>query len=100
MICGSPHPPFQSKILATPMAGMLKFFAKDKRVNSGVARGWGGPPRMSPFCFFSFETENLLIGRQRPFFFWSSHTFGLKTEHQLVLQRRPFFFGVHVYFGR
>ena len=79
------------------MAGMLKFFAKDKRVNSGVARGvgwgWGAPPRVSRFVFFSFETENPLIGRQRSFFFfWSSHTFGLKIEHQLVLQRRPFFF--------
>ena len=35
---------------------------------------------VTPFvCFFSFETENPLIGRQRPFF-WSLHTFGLKTN--------------------
>ena len=47
--------------------------AKDKRLNSGVARGGGGrgSPRVTPFvCFFSFETENPMIGRQRPFFFF------------------------------
>ena len=76
------------------MAEMLKFFAKDKRVNSGVARGVGRPASgVTVLFFFSFETENPLMSWQRPFFFfWSSHTFGLKTEHQLVLQRRPFFF--------
>ena len=44
--------------------------------SSGVARG-GGPPRVSPFwgdtIFFSFETENPLIGRQRPFFFVNTY---------------------------
>ena len=45
-------PLFQSKILATPMAGMLKFFAKVKRVNSGVARGVGRPASGVTIFFF------------------------------------------------
>ena len=52
---------------------------------SGVAKGGGGGGAARPGChhfgmtpfvflfFFSFETENPLIGRQRPFFYGSSH---------------------------
>ena len=70
---------------------------------SGVARGEAARPGchhfgVTPFGFFSFQSENPLIGRQRPFFLVITY---FRTENQLVLQRRPFFFfGLRLYFGR
>ena len=95
VICGSP-PPFQSKILATPMAGILTFFAKDKSVNSGFARGGGAArPGCHHFGFLSFETENPLIGRQRPFFlFFLVFTYILADKgchHEIPPRVPPFF---------
>ena len=62
---------------------------------SGVARG-GGPPRVSPFwgdticCFFSFETENPLIGRQRPFFVFTYFLADKGCHHEIPPQVPPF----------
>ena len=62
--------PFQSKILATPMAGMLKFFAKDKRVNSGGARGVGRPASGVTilFLFLLIQKTQWLVGKDLFFF--------------------------------
>ena len=66
--------------------------------NSGVTRGAGlaARPRVSPFwddtiCFFlfSFETENPLIGRQKPF---SSCHYILSNRKPIRFKAKTFFF--------
>ena len=70
--------------------------------NSGIARGAGLVVR--PEChhfvsfLFSFESENPLLGSQRPFS--SCHHILLDRKPTRIAAKTSFFFGLHLFFGR